>query len=192
LEDRFDVVIRPDGLDAFDVEYGRARTEIVEGIPLRVLPLERIIASKRAAKRLKDLAQLPALEAALAVQFDREPSGESDSSWTLRSQAYLLEASRTADELPDDRASAEEADAISTSFDVALVDVRLGTREDGIEVGRRMLAEKRASRVLLVTGFRETWDVARAQDVGPLLDRADLPGALFEALAKIAFEAGAR
>jgi hypothetical protein len=47
---------------------------------LRVLPLERIIASKRAANWLKDLAQLPALEAALAVQVDREPSGEPDSS----------------------------------------------------------------------------------------------------------------
>jgi hypothetical protein len=72
LEDRFDVVLRPDGLDAFDAEYARAKTEVVEGIPLRILPLERIIASKRAAKRPKDLAQLPALEAALAVVLDRD------------------------------------------------------------------------------------------------------------------------
>jgi CheY-like chemotaxis protein len=88
-------------------------------------------------------------------------------------------------------ASAAEALAISSRFDVAVVDVRLGTREDGIDVGRRLLEEKRVSHVLLVTGFRETWDAARAEHVGPLLDRADLPGALFEALAKIAFEATA-
>jgi hypothetical protein len=80
LEDRFDVVLHPDGLDAFDTEYARAKTEVVEGIPLRVLPLERIIASKRAAKRPKDLAQLPALEAALAVRIDRENDAEPDSS----------------------------------------------------------------------------------------------------------------
>ena len=70
LEDRFDVVLHPDGLNAFDAEYARARTEVVEGITLRVLPLDRIIASKRAAKRPKDLAQLPALEAALAALLD--------------------------------------------------------------------------------------------------------------------------
>jgi CheY-like chemotaxis protein len=89
-------------------------------------------------------------------------------------------------------ASAAEAFAMSAAFDVAVVDVRLGTREDGIEVGRRLLDERRAFNVLLVTGFRETWDVARAQNVGPLLDRADLPGALFEALARIAFDAASR
>jgi hypothetical protein len=39
----------------------------VEGARLTTLPLERIIASKRATRRPKDLAQLPALEAALAA-----------------------------------------------------------------------------------------------------------------------------
>jgi hypothetical protein len=42
---------------------------------VRVLPLERIIASKRAAGRPKDLAVLPALEAALAVARDDNRRG---------------------------------------------------------------------------------------------------------------------
>jgi hypothetical protein len=37
-----------------------------------VLPLERVIASKRAARRPKDLAQLPLLEAALAAKAERQ------------------------------------------------------------------------------------------------------------------------
>ncbi|MEO0325291.1 MAG: hypothetical protein AAF447_20205 [Myxococcota bacterium] len=36
-------------------------------VPLRVLPLERIIASKQAADRPKDRAALPQLRAALAA-----------------------------------------------------------------------------------------------------------------------------
>ncbi|HEY2410264.1 MAG TPA: hypothetical protein VGI10_29870 [Polyangiaceae bacterium] len=39
----------------------------VDDVELSVLPLERIICSKRAAGRAKDLAVLPALEAALAA-----------------------------------------------------------------------------------------------------------------------------
>jgi hypothetical protein len=34
---------------------------------LRVLPIERVLASKRAAGRLKDQAVIPALEAAIAA-----------------------------------------------------------------------------------------------------------------------------
>ncbi|MBX3191109.1 MAG: hypothetical protein KF819_29195 [Labilithrix sp.] len=56
-----------DGLGTFADEYERAIPVEVDGIVLRVLPLERIIASKRASKRSKDLAALPALEEALAV-----------------------------------------------------------------------------------------------------------------------------
>jgi hypothetical protein len=39
----------------------------VDGIPLRVLRLDRIIVSKRAAGRKKDVAVIPALEEALAL-----------------------------------------------------------------------------------------------------------------------------
>jgi hypothetical protein len=67
LGDRFDVVVHMHGLEAFDLEFPRAREMIVDGVPVRVLPLERIIASKRATGRARDQAQLPALEEALAA-----------------------------------------------------------------------------------------------------------------------------
>lgn len=67
LGDRFDVVLTLSGLSTFAREYERARTITVDGVRLRVLPLERIIVSKRAAGRPKDKAVLPALQAALAA-----------------------------------------------------------------------------------------------------------------------------
>jgi hypothetical protein len=70
LEDRFDVVLTANGLDDFATEYAGARTVLVDGLELRVLPLARILKSKRAANRPKDQAQIPALEAALAVERD--------------------------------------------------------------------------------------------------------------------------
>lgn len=70
LGDRFDVVLTLDGLDDFDVEARGAKRIDIDGIPLPVLPLDRIIHSKRAAGRRKDLAVLPALEAALAAAAD--------------------------------------------------------------------------------------------------------------------------
>lgn len=66
--DRFDVVLTLNGLDDFEIEYGRARTIDLDGLRVPVLPLERIIHSKRSAARKKDLAVLPALEAALAAE----------------------------------------------------------------------------------------------------------------------------
>lgn len=72
IGDRLDVVTTPDGLETFEVEYRGARVMELDGLELRVLPLERVIASKRAAGRPKDLAVLPALEAALAVQLDEQ------------------------------------------------------------------------------------------------------------------------
>ena len=53
------------GLDDFETEYSRAVNVQLEGIPLKILPLDRVIASKRAAGRLKDKAAMPALKAAL-------------------------------------------------------------------------------------------------------------------------------
>ncbi len=47
--------------------HGRAKSIEIDEIALKVLPLERIIVSKRAAGRSRDLAQIPALEEALAV-----------------------------------------------------------------------------------------------------------------------------
>jgi predicted nucleotidyltransferase len=70
LGDRFDVVLTMSGLDDFETEYRRSKDIELDGLVLRVLPLERIIVSKRKANRPKDQAALPALEAALAVAQD--------------------------------------------------------------------------------------------------------------------------
>ena len=72
LEDRFDVVLTANGLDDFATEYAGARTVVLDGLEIRVLPLARILTSKRAANRPKDQAQIPALEVALAVERDEE------------------------------------------------------------------------------------------------------------------------
>lgn len=69
--DRVDVVLTASGLESFDNEFTRARDYMLDGVPVKVLPLERIIISKRAAKRLKDVAQIPMLEAALAARNAR-------------------------------------------------------------------------------------------------------------------------
>ena len=67
LGDRFDVVTHMHGMRDFQSEYGDAVQANVDGVLLRLLPLARIVASKRAAGRTKDLAQLPALEETLAA-----------------------------------------------------------------------------------------------------------------------------
>jgi hypothetical protein len=66
--DRIDVVLTAHGLDAFSVEYARTLTREIEGVTLRVLPLERILVTKRATGRAKDLAQIPVLEATLLAR----------------------------------------------------------------------------------------------------------------------------
>jgi hypothetical protein len=52
---------RLSGLASFDTEYRRAKTLNWRGVRLKVLPLERVIRSKAAAGRPKDLAVLPLL-----------------------------------------------------------------------------------------------------------------------------------
>ena len=49
------------GVSAFRTEYRNAETYLWEGVEVRVLPLARIIRSKEAAGRDKDLAVLPLL-----------------------------------------------------------------------------------------------------------------------------------
>lgn len=66
--DRVDVVLTAHGLDPFAVEYARAVPYDIDGVTVPVLPLERVIASKRATNRPKDAAQLPALEATLLAR----------------------------------------------------------------------------------------------------------------------------
>jgi hypothetical protein len=60
-------VFRPDGLASFAAEFRRSPVALVEGQPVRMLPLRRIIASKRASNRDKDLAALPILESTLRL-----------------------------------------------------------------------------------------------------------------------------
>lgn len=77
LGDRLDVVTHMHGLGRFSEEYAHSLEIEVDGLPLRVLTLERIIASKRSAGRAKDLAAIPALEEALAaVRSESEAKGE--------------------------------------------------------------------------------------------------------------------
>lgn len=61
------VVYKPTGLRTFNTEYANSPLSNFEGCPLRVLPLERIIASKKAAGREKDLAALPVLQRTLRL-----------------------------------------------------------------------------------------------------------------------------
>jgi hypothetical protein len=68
--DRVDLVLTASGLESFEQEFARAHEYELDGLRVRVLPLERVLASKRAARRQKDLAQIPLLEAALAARRD--------------------------------------------------------------------------------------------------------------------------
>jgi predicted nucleotidyltransferase len=78
LGERFDVVTRVDGLEDFAAEYARVKVETIEGVRLPLLPLDRILASKRAAGRPKDLAAAHSIEDAILVldQADKQARGE--------------------------------------------------------------------------------------------------------------------
>lgn len=65
--DRLDVVAHMHGLGAFEDEFANTIVIELDGVPLRVLNLDRIIASKTATGRAKDMAALPALEEARAA-----------------------------------------------------------------------------------------------------------------------------
>ena len=78
LGERLDVVTRVDGLDAFDVEYQRAHREEVVGLMLSLLPLERILASKRASGRPKDLLAAHLIEDAIIAKRDDDSDVNGD------------------------------------------------------------------------------------------------------------------
>ena len=69
--DRFDVVTHADGLNDFATEFEGALPITIDGVSVRVLPIERILVSKRAANRPKDRATIHALEEAIAVKDDK-------------------------------------------------------------------------------------------------------------------------
>jgi hypothetical protein len=56
------------GLETFSAEYRRSRPVSWVGHQVRVLPLERIYASKKAVGRPKDVAHLPLLEQTMRVR----------------------------------------------------------------------------------------------------------------------------
>jgi hypothetical protein len=65
---RIDIVLTAHGLDAFAIEYAGTIEREIEGVTLRILPLDRVLASKRATGRAKDTAQIPILEATLLAR----------------------------------------------------------------------------------------------------------------------------
>lgn len=60
-------IFQPDGLRSFQTEWKHCSIGRLDGVPVRVLPLLRVIASKRAAGRDKDVAVLPVLERTLRL-----------------------------------------------------------------------------------------------------------------------------
>lgn len=66
--DHFDIVFHCDGLRSFDAEYKRVSRIPFGDFRIKVLPLERILASKIAANREKDRKVIPALKAAIAAR----------------------------------------------------------------------------------------------------------------------------
>jgi hypothetical protein len=69
----FDIVLRVDGLNTFAIESANAIDMQLGDVPVKVLPLARILASKRAAGRPKDRAVIPLLEDVLRLQLVRDP-----------------------------------------------------------------------------------------------------------------------
>lgn len=70
----FDVVLSMSGLNSFDEEWANAIEMTVGEVVTRVLPLTRILASKRAANRPKDRLVVPVLEEVVALQAARSSS----------------------------------------------------------------------------------------------------------------------
>jgi len=62
--DLFDIVLTVHGIDSFDAEYKNALDVPLGDFSVKVLPLDRIIQSKRYLGREKDLMALPALRSA--------------------------------------------------------------------------------------------------------------------------------
>ena len=73
-------VFQPDGLHSFQAEWKHCPIGRLDGVPVRILPLERVIASKQAAGRDKDVAVLPLLKRTLRLSWrlkTRKPVGHS-------------------------------------------------------------------------------------------------------------------
>ena len=62
------------GLRSFALEFKGAVTAKIEGLSVKVLPLERILKSKKTILREKDLAHIPAIERVLKAKKKTEAS----------------------------------------------------------------------------------------------------------------------
>ncbi len=69
-------IFQPEGLRSFASEWMASRWSELENVPVKVLPLRRVIASKVAANREKDLAVLPILRRTLrlAKRLEKRPT----------------------------------------------------------------------------------------------------------------------
>ena len=74
----FDIVIRMDGLDSFATEWTNAMEMAVGDVTARVLPLSRILVSKRATSRPKDRLVIPVLEDVLALRAAQQDPDSTD------------------------------------------------------------------------------------------------------------------
>lgn len=70
--ENFDIIFGIAGLDSFEKEYQNAIDVEIAGIPVKALPLDRIIASKLAANREKDKAVMPILQTVLMSKKESE------------------------------------------------------------------------------------------------------------------------
>ncbi len=66
-------IFQPDGLRSFKAEWKISHWGKLENVPVRVLPLGRVIASKKAANREKDIAVLPVLRRTLRLMKRLKP-----------------------------------------------------------------------------------------------------------------------
>ena len=73
----FDLVVHMHGLDSFEEESAQAVEVVLGSTSVPVLPLERIITSKKATDRPKDRAIVPELEATLKVIQAQRKQNES-------------------------------------------------------------------------------------------------------------------
>lgn len=68
LGDRLDLVLSLSGIENFDAEYEQGIPTDMDGVEVRLMPLARILHSKRAAKRTKDEPGIHQIEVALKVR----------------------------------------------------------------------------------------------------------------------------
>jgi hypothetical protein len=66
-------VFSPNGLRSFSAERKQCRIGRLEGVEIRILPLRRVIASKQAANREKDIAVLPILRRTMRLAARLRP-----------------------------------------------------------------------------------------------------------------------